>query len=354
MKIDRLEVQRISLPLTRPYEIAFRSVAAVDNVVVRLVCDDGRVGLGAAAPEEHVTGETTQGCVEALESAGAGVEDLSVGEALRFPPGLVEPFRGAPAARAAFDMALHDVAAQRQGKPLAQWLGLVHTEMETSITIGIKPADETLAEAKEYIERGFRILKLKLGESLDSDLEKTRKLRERVGRDVKIRVDVNQAYGPSELESFIKATQCEDLEFIEQPFPAGEIAGLRNLPPEVRKRIAIDESLLSPEDAAALVSPAPAGGIFNIKLMKCGGIEPARRIADVAGRHGVELMWGCMDESRISIAAALHAAFSCPATRYLDLDGSFDLARDVVEGGFTVEGGWMRLTDAPGLGVRSI
>ena len=62
-------------------------------------------------------------------------------------------------------------------------------------------------------------------------------------------------------------------------------------------------------------------------------------------------MWGCMDESRISIAAALHAALASPATRYLDLDGSFDLERDVVSGGFTVQDGILRTLNAPGLGV---
>ena len=88
--------------------------------------------------------------------------------------------------------------------------------------------------------------------------------------------------------------------------------------------------------------------------MKCGGIWPALRIAAIAETAGVSLMWGCMDESRISIAAALHAAFASPATRYLDLDGSLDLARDVVSGGFTLENGVMRTLDVPGLGVRSV
>ena len=85
--------------------------------------------------------------------------------------------------------------------------------------------------------------------------------------------------------------------------------------------------------------------------MKCGGIHAARRIAAIAGTAGVELMWGCMDESVVSISAALHAAFSSPATRYLDLDGSLDLARDVADGGFHLEDGVMRTLDAPGLGV---
>jgi L-alanine-DL-glutamate epimerase-like enolase superfamily enzyme len=75
-------------------------------------------------------------------------------------------------------------------------------------------------------------------------------------------------------------------------------------------------------------------------------------IATIAEAAGVQLMWGCMDESRIGIAAALHAALASPATRYLDLDGSLDLARDVADGGFTVDGGVLRPLPVPGLGVR--
>jgi L-alanine-DL-glutamate epimerase-like enolase superfamily enzyme len=103
----------------------------------------------------------------------------------------------------------------------------------------------------------------------------------------------------------------------------------------------------------ALAQPPRAAGIFNIKLMKCGGIAAARRIATVAELSGIALMWGCMDESAISIAAALHAALASPATRYLDLDGSLDLARDVVDGGFVIENGVMRTAGGPGLGVRA-
>ena len=92
-------------------------------------------------------------------------------------------------------------------------------------------------------------------------------------------------------------------------------------------------------------------GIFNLKLMKCGGISPAQRIAHLAEGAGIELMWGCNDESRISIAAALHVALASPATRYLDLDGSFDLARDLAAGGFVLEAGVLRTAPGPGLGV---
>ncbi len=90
--------------------------------------------------------------------------------------------------------------------------------------------------------------------------------------------------------------------------------------------------------------------IYNIKLMKCGGINAALQIAEIANLAGIDLMWGCMDESIISISAALHAALASPATRYLDLDGSLDLARDIVSGGFVLNDGYLSVNENPGLG----
>ncbi|MGI2324299.1 MULTISPECIES: mandelate racemase/muconate lactonizing enzyme family protein [unclassified Methylococcus] len=166
-----------------------------------------------------------------------------------------------------------------------------------------------------------------------------------------VRVDPNQSYDRDGLLRLDRLVQELGIEFVEQPFPAGRTDWLRALPKAIRRRIAADESLLGPADAFALAAPPAACGIFNIKLMKCGGLAPARRIATIAETAGIDLMWGCMDESRISIAAALHAALACPATRYLDLDGSFDLARDVAEGGFILEDGRLRVTERPGLGL---
>jgi L-alanine-DL-glutamate epimerase-like enolase superfamily enzyme len=85
--------------------------------------------------------------------------------------------------------------------------------------------------------------------------------------------------------------------------------------------------------------------------MKCGGIQGAQEIANVAHSAGIDLMWGCNDESIVSITAALHVAFAQPHTKYIDLDGSFDLAQDVVSGGFVLEDGYMWPSDKSGLGV---
>jgi len=353
VKIVSATARLEAFDLVRPYTIAFRQVTAVENLIVELRTDNGLVGLGAAAPEPHVTGETTDLCAQALLGSaldwlmgcdGRELESLLRELARRTP--------GAPAARAAVDGALHDLFAQFLGLPLVQVLGQVHPALPTSITIGIKPLTETLEEADEYLGRGFRILKVKVGRNLEEDIERLVFLRERVGPHIALRVDPNQGYTVDQLTKFVERTETLDLEFFEQPVKAASIADLCPLPAAIRRRIAADESLLDEADALGLVRLAPVPcGIFNIKLMKCGGIAPARGIARLAALAGIDLMWGCMDESIVSISAALHAALASPATRFLDLDGSFDLARDVVRGGFVVEDGCLRPHGGPGLGL---
>jgi L-alanine-DL-glutamate epimerase-like enolase superfamily enzyme len=129
---------------------------------------------------------------------------------------------------------------------------------------------------------------------------------------------------------------------------------MKALPEEIKMKIAADESLISPKDALELIKPPRASAIFNIKLMKCGGISQALKIADIALQEGVDLFWGCNDESIVSITAALHTAFSCSNTKYIDLDGSLDLGQDVVNGGFILKDGYMYCSDKPGLGVERI
>ena len=294
-------------------------------------------------------------CRAALEAA---LDPLLRGADIRRIKPLLREMEGAtagrPAARAAMDMALHDLWAKYLGLPLAEWLGRVHDRLPTSITIGLKNLVETLEDVEEYRRRGFRILKIKIGGDLDEDIERLHRIRERTGSDILIRVDANQGYTRGDYENFLRSTSGLNLEFVEQPLPASDLEDMRNFSDDIRKMTAADESLLGGSDAVKCLSRPRPFGIFNIKLMKCGGIEPALGIAELARWAGIDLMWGCMDESVVGIAAALHAALAAPATRYLDLDGSLDLAHDPARGGFVLENGEMRLTDEPGLGVRLV
>jgi L-alanine-DL-glutamate epimerase-like enolase superfamily enzyme len=355
MRIQSIKTWVTDLGNTKPYTIAFKTVDEVKNAFVQITLANGITGIGAGNPSEYVTGEHLHQTEAALHENNL---DFLVGRDIREINQLLTEvllkFPKLPAARAALDIALHDTFTKHLGVPLVKYLGQKIMSMPTSNTIGIKNVTETLNEAEEYALRGFSVLKVKLGKDLEEDIERLVKLRERYGKRFVIRIDANQGYTPAQTIEFVKRTQSLDIELIEQPLPAKSVADMKAFPEEIRAKLAADESLLSPADAWNLVQPPRAAGIFNIKLMKCGGVSEALKIADIARHANVDLFWGCNDESIVSITAALHAAFACPHTKYIDLDGSLDLARDEVKGGFILRNGVMYCSDKPGLGVERV
>ncbi|MFB9862612.1 mandelate racemase/muconate lactonizing enzyme family protein [Rufibacter immobilis] len=355
MKIREINVWKANLDLTRPYTIAFKTVSAVENVLVEITLENGLSGIGAGNPSKEVVGEALSQTWAALQPDNL---EWLIGQDIRhfqlLCDELPQRLPRNPAARAALDIALHDLFSKYLEVPLVSFLGQRLKALPTSITIGIKDVAETLAEAEEYVGRGFTHLKVKTGQTVEQDVERLVKLREVYQDRVHIRIDANQGYTAQDLERFCAQTAHLDIELIEQPLKASIIDELRALPDAVKDLVAADESLLSPSDAFRLASAPRACGIYNIKLMKCGGVYAGRQIASIAQQANIDLMWGCNDESIVSISAALHAAFSCPNTKYIDLDGSLDLARDVVTGGFLLENGIMRPNGKPGLGVERI
>jgi L-alanine-DL-glutamate epimerase-like enolase superfamily enzyme len=355
MRIKDIKVWQADLENTKPYTIAFKTVDEVLNAFVEITLENGITGIGSGNPSEYVTGENFEQCMHALTEKNI---QFLIGRDIREINQLTyevwQKLPANPAARAALDIALYDAFTKLLGVPLVKYLGQKIHSLPTSNTIGIKNVEETLKEAQEYGERGFKVLKVKLGKDLSEDIERMVKLRERFGNKFVIRIDANQGYTLNQTIEFYQKTKHLNIELIEQPLPAKSVDEMRQLPQEIRNSIAADESLLTPNHALELLMPPVAAGIYNIKLMKCGGISQALRIADIALYGGIDLFWGCNDEGIVSITAALHAAFACTNTKYIDLDGSLDLGRDEVKGGFILKDGVMYCSDKPGLGVERI
>jgi L-alanine-DL-glutamate epimerase-like enolase superfamily enzyme len=350
MRIARIAARAVTVPLTRPYAIAGHSWDSVEFVILEIATECGQVGYGQASPAPEVTGET---CATALAALGPSLAAWLGGKSPADPLLLTElaavcPW---PAARAAVDMALCDLLAKAAGVPFVTQLGRVHEALPTSITIGQKNVDETIAEAAEYLARGFSVLKVKTGTDVAEDVARLRALRRTYGQRITLRADANQGYDRTAMQRFLGALDGLDLEMIEQPMAPGEEAFLRTLPAPVQRLLVADESVLDVAGLDRLLADGCPYGIVNIKLMKCGGPRAALRLAQACEQHGREVMWGCNDESVLGIAAALHVAYASKATRYLDLDGSLDLAIDPFEGGFALAGGVLRTVSLPGFGV---
>lgn len=351
MKIKSVKAYKKNLALQKPYTIARETISDVENVFFEVELENGIKGIGAANPAPEVVGETPDQTFQNLQSDF--INSLAGKDIRYFLNHIYEcrqQFTNLPGTQACVDIALHDAFGKYLGIPVVEFYGKHHDKLLTSVTIGIKNVKETIEEATDYYKKGFRVLKVKTGLDAESDAERIITLREEFGDHFIIRVDANTGYTLNDLDLFISKTKNANVELIEQPLLPAIDSELLQLPVQIRKILAADESLKNAQSALK-ISQQGLYGIFNIKLMKCGGIRGAFEIATIAKPAGIDLFWGCNDESIVSITAALHAAFACPYTKYLDLDGSLDLAEDVVSGGFTIRDGYMFPNNEPGLGL---
>jgi len=354
MKITAIRSYGKKMALKKPYTIAYNTFSDVHLAFLEIELANGIVGIGSGSPAEDVVGESTAQTIENLQTDF--VQQL-IGKDIRTFQQLIfethQHFAHFPGTIAAIDIALHDAFGKMLGISVAEFYGIKTNALPTSVTIGIKNTADTIAEAKEYQQQGFRVLKVKTGLNVEEDIERVLKLQEVFGNYFTVRVDANQGYDLQQLKQFMNATINQGIELIEQPVKVGNESVLFHLTEEERKLIAGDESLKDPA-AALYYAHQKYFGIYNIKLMKCGGIYGANQIANIAQTANIDLFWGCNDESMISITAALHVAYSCSHTKYIDLDGSFDLAEDLVQGGFTLKDGFLYINNKPGLGFEKI
>lgn len=350
MKIVRLETWPVELELEEPYEIAYERVSRTSLVFVRLITDRSFVGLGCAAPAEPVTGESPAASRAALEAAADTLGGADPLRTIHCLERIRSATAQAPAARAAIDLALHDLLGKAARLPLWKLLGGYRERIATSVTIGILPGAETVAHARDRVAQGFRCLKLKGGADPVEDAERVLEVREAVGPEIELRFDANQGYTLEECLRFVERTRPAGLELLEQPTPRGEPDLLGRVTSEVALPVMADESLRDLRDAFRLARHDLVD-MVNVKLMKVGGIADAMRIGAIARAAGLEVMVGCMDEPALAIAGGLAFALASPAVAYADLDGHLELRDDPTAGSVRLEDGVLHPGDAPGLGV---
>lgn len=348
MNIKSVKAYSELLLLKKPYTIARETISGAEIIFFEIELSNGIRGLGAASTDIDVVGETP---AQTLQNLQSDLVQQLVGKDIRQFLSLINFYRNGfpnlPGTQAAIDIALHDAFGKWIGLPVVDFYGRHHDKMLTSITIGIKNVEETIVEAREYKEQGFKVLKVKTGLNAEEDSERVIKLFEQFGSHFAIRVDANEGYTPDDLSQFLAKTTYTHLELIEQPFHPHMDIALLDFSVHTRRLLAADESLKDAK-SALVISQEKTFGIFNIKLMKCGGLTAAFEIANIARQAGIDLFWGCNDESSLSITAALHAAFACPHTKYLDLDGSLDLIENVTKKGFKLQDGYLSINSKPG------
>ena len=350
MKIKHIEFIRLDMPLTVPYTIAYETVTHTTNIIFKIITDSGLTGWGCAAPDLPVTGETAEDVIKNIESIVPQViEQQSPFQIARINQLLKEKIPAASSTLAMVDMALHDLLARKAQLPLYQVMGGFRNSIPTSITIGIIPVNDTIAQAGEFLKKGFSILKIKGGLNLAEDIEKILLLRDKLGKNFKIRFDANQGYSSQESIEFISQTRKAGIEIFEQPTHQKKEDILGQVTHKVDVPVMADESIKTLKDAFRLAANDLID-MVNIKLMKVGGILEAQHINSVAKAAAMEVMVGCLDECALGISAGLHFALSRPNIEFADLDGHLDLLDDPFEDLFTLKEGILYPSAEYGLG----
>ena len=355
MKIAKIEVGEVNIPLVTPFKTALRTVDHVNDLIVRITADDGQVGFGEAPPTAVITGDTKGSIRCAIEEF---IAPSLIGMEIDNLDGIQAKLHSCilknTSAKAAVDMAIYDLYAKSLGQPLYKVLGGRRSQIETDITISVNPIDEMVSDSLKAVADGFNILKVKVGKEGLKDVARIEAIRKAVGPDVILRVDANQGWAPKDAVRIIRAMEDRGLEIdlVEQPVHAHDFAGMQFVTGQVATPILADESVFSAEDAIKLIQ-GRAADLINIKLMKTGGIYQALKICSIAETYGVECMIGCMLESKIAVSAGAHLAAGKGIITRADLDGPALCQIDPYVGGPLYDGPWIRMNDTPGLGIVS-
>lgn len=357
MKITGIRLGLLRVPLKTPFKTALRTVEAVEDIVVMVDTDGGHVGYGEAPPTAVITGDTHGSIVAAIRDhiapqlIGADVADLN--RNIGLIQGALEKN---PSAKAAVEIAIHDLWGQLCNTPLYRLLGGGDPVITTDITISVDTIDKMVADSIDALRRGFDALKIKVGKDIDVDIERVKAIHAAVDGRAQLRLDANQGWSPKQAVSALQNLEIAGvrLELVEQPVNAHDLAGMKYVTERVNTPVMADESVFGPAEAIELIRMR-AADMINIKLMKAGGISNALRIADIAAAHQVECMIGCMLEAGISVAAAVHVAIArADVITRVDLDGPSLCAFNPVDGGVIFDESRITVTDAPGLGIRGV
>lgn len=350
MRIENIQVRRVSLPLVRPFRTSFGTLTERQITLLRVSTAQAEGWAECAAEvrplysSEFIAGSELvlrEHLIPRLQAVGDALTAEAIGATLA-------PVKGHQMAKAVLETAVLDAQLKEAGQSFGGYLGAVRDTVPAGVSVGIMDStEELLAAVTGYLAQGYLRIKLKIEPGWD--IEPVRAVRERFGPDLVLQVDANTAYTLADARHLARLDPF-DLLLIEQPLPERDLLGHAALARQIKTPVCLDESIESAQDAAAAISVG-ACSIINVKPARVGGYLEARRIHDVAAAHGVPVWCGGMLETGIGRAANVALAglpnFVLPGdTSASDRYYAHDLTAP-----FVLENGHLWVPTGPGIGV---
>ncbi|HXA03031.1 MAG TPA: dipeptide epimerase [Cytophagaceae bacterium] len=352
MLIQQIEIYKSKIKLKESFVISLGLLEYAENVVIVIRTDKGIAGFGECSPFMTINGESMETCFVVAQYLAKVLKGKNPLEIAACSSAMDKVIYGNSSIKSAFDMALYDIASQNAGLPLYAFLGGLNNKvLTTDYTVSLGDTNKMVRDAVKIKDNGFQIIKVKLGESKEKDVERIRLIREAVGTTLTIRIDANQGWDTNEAIQTLIALAPHNIQHCEEPIPRWNFMELSKVRKQSPIPIMADESCCDQHDAKRLIDLAACDS-FNIKLGKSSGIFKALQIIQLAEQAKIKIQVGGFLESRLGFTASAHVALTSNNIIHCDFDSPLMFVDDPVVGGITYDRkGVVTVPDTPGLGA---
>lgn len=352
MRITQIEVYQFPIRLKKPFVISLGAFEFAENVIVVIRTNEGLTGFGECSPFMPINGESMETCyvvARYLAKSLIGKNPLDIETCLEL---MDRTIYGNSSIKSAFDIALYDLTAQHASMPLYAFLGGQNNKiLKTDYTVSLGEPEQMVIDAIEIKERGFEVIKVKLGDDPEKDILRIKAIRRQIGEEIPLRLDANQGWDVNSAIHVLKDLESCNIQFCEEPIPRWNYMELPRVRKESPVMIMADESCCDHHDAQRLID-MKAVQSFNIKLGKSSGIFKALKIIKQAERTNLQLQIGGFLESRIGFTASAHLALTSDQVQFCDFDTPMMFSEDPVSGGIQYGlNGLITVPETPGLGA---
>lgn len=351
MHITKVNIIQIDIPLKEPFIISYQEFETMPAIIVKVHTNEGITGYGESVPDEHVTGESVHSVAAALkQQLVPAILDTDPTNIQLIHKKMNQALVYNGAAKAAIDIACYDILGKQAQLPVYKLLG---GRKETPLTIprvlSIFEPEVLKKQAEEAVKEGYQELKMKLGTTPKKDVARVKAVREAVGPNILIRVDVNQGWQTVQTaRQTMKQLEPYDVTWVEQPIRQMDVSLFKQLSHRVEQPLMADESMVTPQNLRTFIEDQSVDYI-NIKLMKSGGIYPAYQLATQAELFGIACQIGSMVESSIASAAGFHVAAAKENIISTEISGPTKFTEEI--GDLTYDLPAVHLPSRPGLGI---
>jgi len=351
--IQTVSIYKLFVLLKEPFVISLGPIHHVQNVVVVIKTKNGITGFGECSPYMTINGESVDTCFIVGQYFAKVLKGKNALDIAACCAAMDKTIYANYSIKSAFDIALHDIAAQHAGVPLYTFLGGKKDKiLTTDMTVSIGSPEKMQQDAIQFKTAGFPAIKVKLGENLEKDVARIKAIREGVGNDIPLRIDANQGWQTADNAiAVLNALAPYHIEHCEEPIARWRFMELSKVSAASPIPIMADESCGDHHDAERLIA-LKACPMFNIKLGKTGGLLDAMKIVKLAAAANMHLQIGGFMESRLGMTAGAHLALSDEHIVHCDFDTPLMFTEDPVSGGIEYKAnGLIEVPEVPGLGA---